>query len=56
MTNTAQANAVQDAVKAVDAHAADSDSVTFHDMQQKVQAALNLGASLTDIRDARQTS
>lgn len=56
MTNTTQADAVRDAADAVNAHVAGPDSVTFHDMQQKVQDALNLGASLTDIRDARPTT
>lgn len=45
--------AIQAAADAVRADMApDHDSVTFHDMQTKVQAALDQGATLTDIRDA----
>jgi formylmethanofuran dehydrogenase subunit B len=48
--------AVQSAAEAVQAHIDAPDSVTFHNMQRAVQDAQNLGASLTDIRDARPTA
>jgi hypothetical protein len=48
--------AVQAAADAVRAHIDAPDSVTFHNMQQTVQDAQNLGASLTDIRDAHTTA
>ena len=48
--------AIQAAADAVRAHQGpDADTATLHDMQQKVQAAQDLGASLTDIRDANQS-
>ncbi|WP_306317256.1 MULTISPECIES: hypothetical protein [unclassified Streptomyces] len=50
-----KAAAIQAAADAVRAHQKpDADSATLRDMRQKVQAAQNLGASLTDIRDANQ--
>jgi hypothetical protein len=44
--------AIQAAADAVRAHQDNPDTTTFHDMQQKVQAAQNQGASLHDIRQA----
>lgn len=47
---TDKQQAIQAAADAVRAHMGpDRDSVTFHDMQKKVQDALNTGASLQDI-------
>lgn len=51
---TPQAVAVRAAAQAADAHQQAPDTTTLHDMQAKVQAALDLGASPTDIRAARQ--
>lgn len=53
---TPRAQAVQTAATAVNAHATAPDSVTFHTMQNTVQKALDLGATLHDIRDARTTA
>lgn len=49
---TAKDTVIQAAADAVRAHQDSPDSSTFHDMQQKVQAAQNQGASLQDIRKA----
>jgi hypothetical protein len=48
--------AVQAAAAAADAHAAAPDSVTLRTLQQTVQAAVNLGAHVADIRAARTTA
>jgi hypothetical protein len=48
--------AVQAAAQACDQHATNGDTVTLHTMQRTVQAALNLGATPTDIRAARNTA
>ena len=45
--------AVQAAADACDQHATNGDTVTLHTMQRTVQAALNLGVSPDDIRQAR---
>lgn len=45
-------DAVQAAANAVRAHQQAPDTHTLHDMQQKVQDAQNLGASLQDIAAA----
>jgi hypothetical protein len=50
---TLRAQAVQAAAQAADAHTAQPDSVTLHNLQLTVQAALNLGAAPDDIRQAR---
>ena len=52
MDKTAAIQAAADAVKAH--QAPDADTTTLHDMQTKVQAAQDLGASLTDIRNVNQ--
>ena len=53
---TPRAQAVQAAAAAADAHAAAPDSVTLRTLQQTVQAAVNLGAHVADIRAARTTA
>lgn len=50
-----RATAVTAAATAANAHATTPDTHTLHTMQTRVQAALNLGASLDDIRAARAT-
>ena len=50
---TPQAVAVRAAAQAADAHQQAPDTTTLRDMQAKVQAALDLGASPADIRAAR---
>jgi hypothetical protein len=52
--NSFKDTAVQAAADAVHAHQQAPDSYTLHDMQQKVQQAENLGASLHDIADANR--
>lgn len=51
-----RAQAVHTAAQAVNAHQQTPDTATFRDMQTAVQQAQNLGATLTDIRDARATA
>ena len=46
-------DAVQAAADACNAHQQHPDTYTLHRMQSAVQTAQLLGASLTDIRDAR---
>lgn len=48
-----RAAAIKAAADAVNAHASTPGAATFHNMNKAVQTAQNLGASLTDIRDAR---
>ncbi|MDX2697588.1 hypothetical protein [Streptomyces ipomoeae] len=50
---TPRATAVQAAADACDTHQAAPDTQTLRAMTSAVQAAQNLGATLTDIRDAR---
>ena len=45
-------DAIKAAADAVRAHQQAPDTVTLHDMQQKVQAAQNQGATLQDIAAA----
>lgn len=54
--DTPRAQAVRTAAQAVNAHATAPDTATLHTMQTAVQTAQNLGATLTDIRDARATA